>query len=69
MAPAGTPQPILNRIAAEVGRATKDPKVAAELTNFAVDPLGNSPSEFAAMILDDIKMWREAVRLAGLQAN
>ena len=69
MAPAGTPQPILNRIAAEVGRATKDPKVAAELSNFTVDPLGNSPSEFAAMILDDVKMWREAVRLAGLQAN
>jgi tripartite-type tricarboxylate transporter receptor subunit TctC len=69
MAPAGTPQPIVDRIAAEVGRATKDPRIAAQFTNFAIDPLGSSPAEFASMIAADIGLWAEAVRLAGLQMN
>jgi len=69
MAPAHTPQPIVNRIAAEVADATRDPKIVAQLTNFGVDPLGNSSSEFEAMIASDIKLWAEAIKLAGLQVN
>jgi tripartite-type tricarboxylate transporter receptor subunit TctC len=46
-------------------------KLLAEtmLTAFGVDPLGNSPAEFSAMIAADIELWAEAVKLAGLQAK
>jgi tripartite-type tricarboxylate transporter receptor subunit TctC len=37
------------------------------LERSGVDPLGNSPSEFAAQIAADIAFWTEAVKLAGLQ--
>jgi tripartite-type tricarboxylate transporter receptor subunit TctC len=66
MAPAGTPQSIVDRIALEVAHATKDPKIVAQLTKFGVDALGNSPSEFAAMIAADIKLWTKAVKIAGI---
>jgi tripartite-type tricarboxylate transporter receptor subunit TctC len=69
MAPAGTPKPIVDRIAAEVGKATKDPKVVEQLTIFGVDPVGNSPAQFAAMIAADTKLWAEALKVAGLQAK
>lgn len=69
MAPAGTPKPIVNRIAAEVAKATKDPKIVEQLINLGVDPLGNGPDQFAEMVSADIKLWGEAVRLAGLQGN
>jgi len=69
MAPAGTPQPIVDRIAVEVGHMMKDPKIVAQLANFAIEPLGNTPAEFAAMISADVKLWAEAVKLAGLQAS
>jgi tripartite-type tricarboxylate transporter receptor subunit TctC len=58
-----------HRIAAEVIRATKDPKYLDRLTNYGADPLGNSPEEFAAMIATDIKQWAEAVRIEGIQAK
>jgi|SRR5262245_11222731 len=69
MAPAGTPKPIVNRIAAEVAKATKDRKIVEQLTNFGVDPLGNSPDQFAEMVSADIQLWAEAVKSAGLQGN
>jgi len=69
MAPVGTPQSIVDRIASETAHATKEPKIVAQLTKFGVDPLGDTPAEFAAMISTDIKLWAEVVKLAGLQAN
>jgi len=67
MAPAGTPKEIIDRLAKEVSRAVKDPNVAERLASNGVDPLGNSPEEFAAMIAADIALWAEAVRIAGVQ--
>jgi tripartite-type tricarboxylate transporter receptor subunit TctC len=67
MGPAGTPKPIVDRIAAEVIRATREPKFVDQLINFGVDPLGTSPAQFASMISADIEQWAEAVRIAGLK--
>jgi tripartite-type tricarboxylate transporter receptor subunit TctC len=69
MAPAGTPQSVVDRISAEVGKATKDPRIVERLTAFGVDPVGNKPAEFSAMISADIKLWAEAVKIAGLKAE
>jgi tripartite-type tricarboxylate transporter receptor subunit TctC len=65
MAPAGTPKDIVDRIAKEVARGVKEPKVAERLVGSGVEPLGNSPEEFAATIATDIAMWAGAVKLAG----
>jgi tripartite-type tricarboxylate transporter receptor subunit TctC len=69
MAPAGTPKSIVDRIAGEMSRAVKDPQAAAPLIAVGIDPLGNTPAEFAAMIAADIPLWREAVKVAGLDAK
>jgi tripartite-type tricarboxylate transporter receptor subunit TctC len=69
MGPAGTPKPIANRIAAEVAKAIKDPNIAEQLTAFGVDPVGNGPAQFSAMVRADIDLWARAVNLAGLQAK
>jgi tripartite-type tricarboxylate transporter receptor subunit TctC len=69
MAPAGTPKGIVDRIAAEVGSATRDPKIVERLTSLGVDPIGSSPAEFAAMVRSDMELWGQAVKLAGLQAR
>src|SRR5262249_43922421 len=54
MAPAATPRDTIDRIAKEVSRAAKDAAFAERLAAFGVDPLGNTPEEFAAMIAADI---------------
>ena len=67
MAPAGTPKPIVDKIAAAMAAAVKDPKFAARLSEFGVDPLGNSPAEFGATLARDIATWSEAVEIAGVK--
>jgi tripartite-type tricarboxylate transporter receptor subunit TctC len=69
MAPARTPKAIVERIAAEVGKATREPKIVDRLTGFSVDPVGDSPAEFSAMISADVELWARAVKIAGLQAE
>jgi tripartite-type tricarboxylate transporter receptor subunit TctC len=69
MAPAATPRDTIDRVAKEVSHAAKDAKFAERLAAFGVDPLGNTPEEFAAMIAADIALWGEAVKIAGIQAK
>jgi tripartite-type tricarboxylate transporter receptor subunit TctC len=53
VAPKGTPQPIIDKLSAELIRQTKDAKFAAYLTRQAVRPSGMTPAEFAAFIKAD----------------
>jgi tripartite-type tricarboxylate transporter receptor subunit TctC len=69
LAPAGTAKPIVDRIAAEVARAVKDPAAAKLLEANGIDPVGSTPEEFAAFIAADIPLWAEAVRVAGLESK
>jgi tripartite-type tricarboxylate transporter receptor subunit TctC len=69
MAPARTPKPIIDKLADEVQRAIGDHAFARSLANIGVDPIGDSPEEFAATIAADIPVWAEAVRIAGVGAR
>lgn len=69
MAPAETPKPIIDKIATEITKASKDPQFVEKLAKLGADPLGNTPTEFAALIAADLKTWDEAVAVAGLKAK
>jgi tripartite-type tricarboxylate transporter receptor subunit TctC len=69
LAPTGTPKEIVDKLADEVSMAVKDPAVIERLAGFGVDPVGDTPAEFAATIAADIPLWSEAVRLAGVAAQ
>jgi tripartite-type tricarboxylate transporter receptor subunit TctC len=67
MAPAGTPKEVIDRLAAEVTSAVRDPKFVEQLTLNGVDPLGDGPEKFAAMIAAEIPIWADAVRIGGVK--
>jgi tripartite-type tricarboxylate transporter receptor subunit TctC len=67
MAPAGTPEDVVDKIAAEIGRSVKDPQFAVRLDQYGVDPLGNTPAEFRAMVAADTHLWAETVQSLGLK--
>jgi tripartite-type tricarboxylate transporter receptor subunit TctC len=67
MAPAGTPKDVVDKIAAEIGHSVKDPQFAARLDQYGVDPLGNTPAEFGAMVAADTALWAETVQSLGLK--
>jgi tripartite-type tricarboxylate transporter receptor subunit TctC len=66
LAPAATPDDIVNRIAAEFARAAKEPKFAQRLDQEGVEPLGSSPAETAKFIAADMALWADAVKIAGV---
>ena len=67
-APAGTPKPIIDFLAAEWGRALTHPEVAAKLGNigFEVWPTA-SPDEFAKYVADQLASWTRLIKDAGIQ--
>jgi tripartite-type tricarboxylate transporter receptor subunit TctC len=69
LAPTGTPKPIIDKIAAEIARACKDPKFLERLANFGADPSGMAPAQFAELIAADLKRWAEAVAVAGVKVQ
>jgi tripartite-type tricarboxylate transporter receptor subunit TctC len=66
VAPAGTPKPIIDKLAAEIAKACKDKKFNDRLETLGADPSGITPEQFAALIARDLKTWGEAVEGAGL---
>jgi tripartite-type tricarboxylate transporter receptor subunit TctC len=67
MAPAATPKEIVDKIAAEIARAVKDPQFVARLNQYGADPLGNTPEEFGAMIAAETALWADTVKSLGLK--
>ena len=68
-APAGTPPAVIARLAEEIAAATKDPAIVGRLENIGVEPVGNTPAEFAKVLEADLKTWGEAVRISGARAE
>ncbi len=69
LAPAATPKPIIEQLAHEIAKIVREPATAERLTNMGVDPLGNTPSEFAELLRRDAPIGRAAVNAAGIKPD
>jgi len=58
MAPAGTPQPIIDKLATAVRNAARTPALADRLKRDGVEPAAGTPQAFAALITKEIAQWR-----------
>src|SRR5437764_6448913 len=67
LAPAGTPNAILAKIAGETARMVKDPQFVARLEQYGADPVGNTPEQFAATIVSETALWADTVKSLGLK--
>ncbi|RKE74302.1 Bug family tripartite tricarboxylate transporter substrate binding protein [Pseudorhodoplanes sinuspersici] len=67
MAPAGTPKEVVDKAAKVVIDAVKDPKFAEKLAGYGVDPLGNTPEQFAKELEGDVALWASALEAAGIK--
>ncbi|WP_354673833.1 Bug family tripartite tricarboxylate transporter substrate binding protein [Cupriavidus alkaliphilus] len=62
LAPAGTPQPIVARMAREIAAATRSPEVTKKLTDLGFVPVGGTPEEFRKLIERDTRRYAEIVK-------
>ena len=69
MAPAGTPREVISKINEDVVSIIKRPDFQARLARDAIDPVGNTPEQFAAQIKTDLAMWTKIVKAAGAKLD
>ncbi len=67
VAPAGTPAEVVERIAREIAAGCRDADFVARLDKIGVDAVCSSPAQFARAIRQDLELWKEAVRAAGIR--
>lgn len=68
-APAGTPEPILDRLNAEVRRIMATPEMRERLQNMYFIAAEGSREEFARFIGQELVKWRTVAKEAGIQAQ
>jgi len=66
-APAGTPKPIVDKLAAAVREATRSPELVKAWRPQAIDPLEGGPDDYARTIASDFKRWTDVAVAAGLK--
>jgi tripartite-type tricarboxylate transporter receptor subunit TctC len=69
LAPAKTPQAIIERLHAEVEKAVKTPEIAAKLKGYGADPMVQSTAEFRQQIKDELASNEKLVKAIGLTAQ
>jgi len=69
VAPAGTPQPIVDRLQREIARAFADADVRDKIAGLGAEPVANTPAEFAAMQRAEAARWSKLAKDANIHAD
>lgn len=68
-APAKTPEAIIQRLAAEVAKATRSPAVRDRFAVDDAEAVSTTPAEYGAFIRKEQERWGKVVRAAGIKAD
>src|ERR1041385_8276261 len=70
LAPAGTPQPIVDRLADAIAKSLADPVVFKRMQEAGVDPTpGMTPAKTAAFIKTELPKWDAIIKASGAQID
>ena len=69
LAPAGTPQDIVDKLASEAAKAMKDEALRKRLAEQAVVPVGATPADTAKFLQSEIDKWEKVITTAGVRVE
>lgn len=69
LAPAATPQDIVNTLANAVMKAARSPDIRSRLLDQGAEPVGNTPEEFGKLLREEVARWTEVVGASGIRAD
>lgn len=67
MAPAGTPAPIVAMLQREAAKAIATESARAKFTSLGMEPVTNTPEQFAALIKTEVPAWAKLIQRAGIK--
>lgn len=62
LAPAATPQPVIERLHEEIKRIVQDPAFAVRLQEQGLSGIANTPGQFASALQSESQQWAKLVR-------
>jgi tripartite-type tricarboxylate transporter receptor subunit TctC len=69
LAPAATPRPIIERLAAEVRKVVAMPDVRARIESTGAEAIGSTPEAFQQRIASDVEKWKRVAGAAGIRID
>jgi|SRR5579859_190014 len=69
VAPAGTPQPIIDKWHAAIAQMVADPAMKQKLDTLGFVGVGSAPAEFAARIKSEAARWDQVIKAAGIRMD
>jgi tripartite-type tricarboxylate transporter receptor subunit TctC len=69
LAPAGTPQAIIDKVHQETVRILAQPDTRKRFEDAGLDVIGSSPAEFAEVIRTEIPYWAKIIKEAGIKTE
>jgi tripartite-type tricarboxylate transporter receptor subunit TctC len=67
LAPAGTPQEVLDKLHDETVKTLAAPEVRKKFDELGLEPVGNTPAEFAGVIKKETPEWAKVIKDAGIR--
>ncbi len=65
--PAGTPQPVVERLNREIITAVQAPDARKRFAEMGVDAVGNTSAEATRLVNDEIDRWTAVIKAAGIK--
>jgi tripartite-type tricarboxylate transporter receptor subunit TctC len=69
LAPARTPQDVVNRLSSAMAAAIQRPEVRERFAQLGIDPVGNTPAEFRKFLEEEIAKWAKVIKAANVKID
>jgi tripartite-type tricarboxylate transporter receptor subunit TctC len=66
MAPAGTPQQIVEQLARETAAAMSSSDIRERTLKQGANPVGSTPAQFERFVRSEVERWTQIIRQAGI---
>ncbi len=69
VAPAGTPRAVIEKLHREIVATLQEPAISERMAKAGLEPVGDSPTQFAQYLKAEAAKWGKLVKSAGIKAG
>ena len=69
VAPAGTPPEVVNALQKQVAEAINQPAIRQKLIDFGIEPVANTPQQYADLIRSETTIWHKLIKRQGISLD